>query len=57
MQTYTYFWKNQNNNVVSPYFDSEEEAIAWTKEIINRKLLEDAKAEDEAFEIIERKQI
>jgi hypothetical protein len=56
MQTYTYFWKNEKNQMVSPFFDSEAEAMTWTKETINRKLLEDAQAEDEAFEMITRKQ-
>jgi hypothetical protein len=56
MSTYTYFWVNEKQNTVSPYFDSEVDAMAWTKETINRKLREDAQAEDEAFEIIARKQ-
>jgi len=56
MQTYTYFWKNENNNVVSPYFDSEADAMAWTKEKPEPRILDDARAEDEAFADIERKQ-
>jgi hypothetical protein len=56
MQTYTYFWKNENNQMVSPFFDSEADALAWTKEKPEPRILDDAKAEDEAFEIIERKQ-
>ena len=56
MQTYTYFWKNETNNVVSPYFDSEAEAMDWTKEKPDPKALDDARAEDEAFAIIARKQ-
>jgi hypothetical protein len=56
MQTYTYFWKNENNNVVSPYFDSEAAAMAWTKEKPEPRILDDARAEDEAFAIIARKQ-
>ena len=56
MQTYTYFWKNETNNVVSPYFDSEAEAMDWTKEKPEPRILDDARAEEEAFEIIARKQ-
>jgi hypothetical protein len=56
MQTYTYFWKNENNQMVSPFFDSEVEALAWTKEKPEPRILDDARAEDEAFEIIARKQ-
>lgn len=29
MHTYTYFWTDKNNRVVSPYFDSEYEAQQW----------------------------
>lgn len=29
MHTYTYFWADINNKIVSPYFNSEEEAYAW----------------------------
>lgn len=29
MSTYTYFWINRNNNVISPYFDSQTEAYQW----------------------------
>ena len=32
MPTYTFFWVNQNNNVVSPYFESEKEAHQWVNE-------------------------
>jgi hypothetical protein len=56
MQTYTYFWKNENNQMVSPFFDSEAEAMAWTKEKPEPRIFDDARAEDEAFEIIARKQ-
>lgn len=31
MATYTYFWKNEEERVVSPFFDSEKEAYAWIK--------------------------
>jgi hypothetical protein len=56
MQTYTYFWKNENNQMVSPFFDSEAEAMAWTKEKPEPRILDDARAEDEAFAEIARKQ-
>ena len=56
MSTYTYFWKNDNDQMVSPFFDSEAEAMAWTKEKPEPRILDDARAEDEAFEIIARKQ-
>lgn len=56
MQTYTYFWKNENNNVVSPYFDSEAEAMAWTKEKPEPRILDDERAFDEAWAELERKQ-
>ena len=29
MHTYTYFWINEKNQVVSPYFDSEKLALNW----------------------------
>ena len=29
MRTHTYFWINDKKRVVSPYFDSEEEAFDW----------------------------
>jgi hypothetical protein len=56
MQTYTYFWKDKNNNVVSPYFDSEAEAMAWTKEKPEPRILDDERAFDEAWAELERKQ-
>ena len=31
MNTYTYFWKNEEERVVSPFFDSEKEAWGWLK--------------------------
>ena len=56
MQTYTYFWKNENGQMVSPFFDSEADAMAWEKvEKPEPRILEDARAEDEAFEIVTRK--
>lgn len=56
MNSYTYFWKNKNQLTVSPYFDTEEEAMAWTNEKTEPRILDDARAEDEAFEMISRKQ-
>ena len=29
MHTYTYFWVNEQRNIVSPYFDTEDEAKEW----------------------------
>lgn len=31
MNTYTYFWKNEEERVASPFFDSENEAHDWLK--------------------------
>jgi hypothetical protein len=56
MSTYTYFWKNENEQMVSPFFDSEAAAMAWTNEKPEPRILDDARAEDEAFEMIARKQ-
>ena len=32
MSTYTYFWKNSDNQMVGPFFNTENEAITWMKE-------------------------
>ena len=32
MNTYTYFWKNEEERVVSPFYDSEKEAMEFIKE-------------------------
>ena len=32
MNTYTYFWKNEEERVVSPFYDSEKEAMSFIKE-------------------------
>jgi hypothetical protein len=56
MQTYTYFWKDETNQMVSPFFDSEAEAMAWTKEKIDPKILDDERAFDEAWADLQRKQ-
>ena len=29
MNTYTYFWKNEEERIASPFFDSEKEAHDW----------------------------
>jgi L-arabinose isomerase len=31
MHTHTYFWKNEEERVASPFFDSEKEALDWIK--------------------------
>ena len=54
MPTYTYFWKNENDQIASPCFDSEIEAMAWTNEKPDPKVLDDARAEDEEFERISK---
>ena len=56
MASHTYFWKDEHDRVASPFFDREEDALAWTKEKSDPKVLDDARAEDEAFEDIARKQ-
>ena len=33
MNTYTYFWKNEQEQVTSPFFDSEKEAWDWIKKV------------------------
>jgi len=32
MSTYTYFWTREEGGVISPFFNSEEEAKAWTED-------------------------
>ena len=33
MSTYTYFWvREEGSGVISPFFEREEDAIAWSKE-------------------------
>jgi hypothetical protein len=54
MQTYTYFWKNDNDQIASPFFDSEIEAMTWTNEKTDPKARDDARAEDEEFERISK---
>lgn len=33
MATYTYFWKNEQERIVSPFFNSENEAWDWIKSV------------------------
>jgi len=33
MTTYTWFYVNENKHMVSPYFDSEQEARAWFNQV------------------------
>ena len=33
MHTYTYFWKNQLDKMVSPFYDSEADAWEWIKTV------------------------
>ena len=33
MHTHTYFWKNEHERMVSPFFDSEKEAYDWIKQV------------------------
>ena len=54
MQSYTYFWKNEKEQIVSPFFNSETEAMDWTKEKPEPRMLDDARAEDEEFERISK---
>ena len=56
MQTHTYFWKNENGQMVSPFFNSEAEAMDWTKEKIDPRIRDDEKAWDEAWAELQRKQ-
>lgn len=56
MNSYTYFWKDENNHTVSPFFDTEAEALDWTKEKPEPRIRDDEKAFDEAWAELERKQ-
>jgi hypothetical protein len=29
MHTYTYFWINSDKQIISPYFDNDEDAREW----------------------------
>ena len=35
MSTYTWFWTDKEKHVVSPYFDSEIDALEWMDKIWN----------------------
>lgn len=52
MHEYTYFWKNENEQMVSPFFDSEADAMVWANEKPEPRILDDARAEDEEFQMI-----
>lgn len=54
MQSYTYFWKNEKEQIVSPFFESESQAMDWTNEKPEPRILDDARAEDEEFERISK---
>jgi len=57
MNSYTYFWKDENHHTVSPYFDTEAEAMDWAKEEkADPKILDDERAFDEVWAEMERKQ-
>lgn len=34
MHTFTYFWIDQKSSIISPYFDSEIEALAWKDDYV-----------------------
>ena len=56
MQTHTYFWKDEKQRTVSPFFDSEEEAKKWAEEKPEPKIREDEKAFDEAWAELQKRQ-
>lgn len=33
MHTYTYFWKDEHEKMVSPFFNTENEALDWIKSV------------------------
>ena len=35
MSTYTYFYVNENQRMVSPFFDSEQEALEWFDKVFD----------------------
>jgi hypothetical protein len=37
LPTYTWFWVDENRKLISPFFDKEEDALAWSgaREISN----------------------
>jgi hypothetical protein len=44
LPTYTYFWISKDNRVLSPYFNSAEEAERWLEDQ-RQKLLDNSKDE------------
>ena len=36
MSTYTYFYKNDKNHTISPFFNSEKEAEDWLKQQVEQ---------------------
>lgn len=54
MNTYTYFWVDDHKRVCSPYFNTTDEAMVWSTTEIDLTAREDAIAEDEEFQRIER---
>jgi|TARA_R110000868_G_scaffold251994_1_gene508688 hypothetical protein len=35
MSTYTYFYVNEDNRTVSPFFNSEKEALTWFDKVFS----------------------
>jgi hypothetical protein len=36
LPTYSYFWINDNDRIVSDFFNSEEEAKIWINDVFNK---------------------
>lgn len=56
MNSYTYFWKDENQHTASPYFDTEAEAMEWAKQKPEPRILEEERAFDEAWAELEKRQ-
>lgn len=54
MATYTYFWVDDHKRVCSPYFNTTDEAMDWSTTEIDLTVRDDARAEDEEFDRIQR---
>lgn len=54
MATYTYFWVDDHKRVCSPYFNTTDEAMDWSNTEIDLTVRDDARAEDEEFDRIQR---
>jgi hypothetical protein len=54
MATYTYFWVDEHKRVCSPYFNTTDEAMDWSTTEIDLTVRDDARAEDEEFDRIQR---